>query len=81
MLIKVVAKVTSVGERNRYWPETGQYFESTLTIIDNPANITGTINVREKLDLGKFCAIVVNTQDSIPTSLPVSEQENAEATA
>jgi hypothetical protein len=74
MLTKVTAKVTGVAEHSEYYPRTGKYTLSTLTIVDNPAGITGIVTVRESLEFVKFHSILVNT-NLADNSCPITETE------
>lgn len=76
MITKVTAKVTAVSEHSEYYPLTGKYTQSTLTVAENSAQVTGTVSVREKLAFGEFYSIIINTADAAPLSLPLSPAES-----
>jgi hypothetical protein len=75
MITKVTAKVTAVSEQHEYYPLTGKYIQSKLSVADNPAHISGELTVREKLELGAFYSVIVNTDKAVDKSLPLTADE------
>ncbi len=73
MKVKVPAEVTGISKRSEYYPKTGEYTVSTLTIIKNAHNIEGSLTVREPLEFGTFVEIVVNTDKNVKETELASE--------
>jgi len=74
MIVVAFANVTNISLKkenpkdakgNTDWEKTVEYYESTLSILDNNKGIEGRVHVREKLDFGKFYRIMVNTDDGV----------------
>jgi hypothetical protein len=74
MITKVQAKVVSVSERSKYYPEKGTYIVSGLSIVENQQGISGSLEVKENLCLGDFYSVVINT-NQLASAPIISETE------